>query len=287
MRSAGLPTLLRASFEETVDVFADAAVFAESDGCNSGVTQSIMLGQQAPIGSASFGILVDKAKVEREENKKKKKEKSTITTSSEGSSSASVFVGRRRKKEEEGQVSEPATNLPRWKQAEIRRSRRVRKWNFLRDPRQGIHDAPASIDADPYMPSGDFDQPYMPSGDFDQPYMPTGDFDMPPPGSPPVQIDPPSSPVDDALYMPSSMDYGNFGFDRTSPSSTPLPEARKRKHRPGNPPSFTTTEGLRPSIPSRASSARFRTSIAFSIRSLSRSRSAFCHCLAHTERSWC
>lgn len=50
--------LLRASFEETVDVLSDAAQFNESDsGC--GVTQSVIFGQTASVGSGMCSVRVN------------------------------------------------------------------------------------------------------------------------------------------------------------------------------------------------------------------------------------
>ncbi|EFJ10314.1 hypothetical protein SELMODRAFT_128226 [Selaginella moellendorffii] len=50
--------MMRCSFEETVDILLDAAVFAEADHLR-GVTENIMLGQLAPIGTGDFGLLLN------------------------------------------------------------------------------------------------------------------------------------------------------------------------------------------------------------------------------------
>ncbi|MBN8902677.1 MAG: LLM class flavin-dependent oxidoreductase, partial [Rhodospirillales bacterium] len=50
--------LMRASFEETVDILLEAATFAESDAV-TGVTENIMLGQLAPIGTGCFDLLLN------------------------------------------------------------------------------------------------------------------------------------------------------------------------------------------------------------------------------------
>jgi DNA-directed RNA polymerase II subunit RPB1 len=50
--------LARASFEETVELLMSAATDAELDDCK-GVSENIMLGQLAPIGTGSFGIVLD------------------------------------------------------------------------------------------------------------------------------------------------------------------------------------------------------------------------------------
>ncbi|KAL7083399.1 hypothetical protein ACP275_14G159200 [Erythranthe tilingii] len=50
--------MMRCSFEETVDILLDAAVFAETD-CLRGVTENIMLGQLAPIGTGDCALLLN------------------------------------------------------------------------------------------------------------------------------------------------------------------------------------------------------------------------------------
>jgi DNA-directed RNA polymerase II subunit RPB1 len=55
MAKSSLGPLMRASFEETVDVLLDAAVYAEKD-CAQGVTENIMLGKQAPIGTGTVAL---------------------------------------------------------------------------------------------------------------------------------------------------------------------------------------------------------------------------------------
>ncbi|KAJ3300797.1 DNA-directed RNA polymerase II subunit rpb1 [Kappamyces sp. JEL0829] len=50
--------LARASFEETVELLMTAATDAELDDCK-GVSENIMLGQLAPVGTGSFGIVLD------------------------------------------------------------------------------------------------------------------------------------------------------------------------------------------------------------------------------------
>ncbi len=50
------PPLMRASFEETVTVFRNAAVYGETDAC-SGVSQSIMLGTVAPVGTGRVELV--------------------------------------------------------------------------------------------------------------------------------------------------------------------------------------------------------------------------------------
>merc|ERR1712048_116278 len=57
--------LLRCSFEETVDMLMDAAVFAEEE-ILKGVTENIMLGQLPRVGTGDMELLLDEDKVVRE-----------------------------------------------------------------------------------------------------------------------------------------------------------------------------------------------------------------------------
>jgi DNA-directed RNA polymerase II subunit RPB1 len=49
-------TLMRCSFEETVDVFVDAAQYAQKDYIKS-ISENIILGKLAPFGTGSFNVL--------------------------------------------------------------------------------------------------------------------------------------------------------------------------------------------------------------------------------------
>jgi DNA-directed RNA polymerase II subunit RPB1 len=49
---------MRASFEETVEILMDAAAVGELDDCR-GVSENIMLGQLAPLGTGEFEALLD------------------------------------------------------------------------------------------------------------------------------------------------------------------------------------------------------------------------------------
>ena len=51
-------TLARCSFEETVDILVEAATHAERDPMK-GVSEAIMLGQVARIGTGAFDLLLD------------------------------------------------------------------------------------------------------------------------------------------------------------------------------------------------------------------------------------
>jgi DNA-directed RNA polymerase II subunit RPB1 len=57
--------LLRCSFEETVDVLNDAAMFAEEEVLR-GVTENIMMGQLARVGTGDMDLLLDEQKVVRD-----------------------------------------------------------------------------------------------------------------------------------------------------------------------------------------------------------------------------
>jgi DNA-directed RNA polymerase II subunit RPB1 len=56
--------LMRCSFEETVDILLDAAVYAESDHLR-GVTENIMLGQLAPIGTGGCTLFLNDQMLEK------------------------------------------------------------------------------------------------------------------------------------------------------------------------------------------------------------------------------
>ncbi len=53
--------LMRCSFEETVDVLMEAAAHCEVDYVR-GVSENIMLGQLAPLGTGSFDLILDPEK---------------------------------------------------------------------------------------------------------------------------------------------------------------------------------------------------------------------------------
>ena len=57
--------LLRCSFEETVDMLMDAAVYAEEEVLK-GVTENIMMGQLARVGTGEVDLLLDEQKVMRD-----------------------------------------------------------------------------------------------------------------------------------------------------------------------------------------------------------------------------
>ena len=57
--------LLRCSFEETVDMLMDAATYAEEEVLR-GVTENIMLGQLARVGTGDMELLLDEKRVMRD-----------------------------------------------------------------------------------------------------------------------------------------------------------------------------------------------------------------------------
>ena len=48
--------LVRCSFEETVEVLKDAAIYGEVDHVTTAITSSVIIGQEASIGTGSFGV---------------------------------------------------------------------------------------------------------------------------------------------------------------------------------------------------------------------------------------
>ncbi|KAL7666370.1 DNA-directed RNA polymerase subunit [[Candida] zeylanoides] len=50
--------LMRCSFEETVEILLDAGASAELDDCR-GISENVMLGQMAPLGTGAFDVMVD------------------------------------------------------------------------------------------------------------------------------------------------------------------------------------------------------------------------------------
>lgn len=50
--------LRKCSFEETVEILLEGAMFSERDPLR-GITENVVLGQLAPFGSGSFNLVVD------------------------------------------------------------------------------------------------------------------------------------------------------------------------------------------------------------------------------------
>lgn len=54
--------LMRSSFEETVEILLEAAASGEVDNCH-GVSEHIMMGQMAPVGTGAFEVLLDEERL--------------------------------------------------------------------------------------------------------------------------------------------------------------------------------------------------------------------------------
>ncbi|CCD22371.1 DNA-directed RNA polymerase II subunit RPB1 NDAI_0A02130 [Naumovozyma dairenensis CBS 421] len=55
---ASTGALMRSSFEETVEILFEAGASAELDDCR-GVSENVLLGQMAPIGTGAFDVMID------------------------------------------------------------------------------------------------------------------------------------------------------------------------------------------------------------------------------------
>ena len=64
INKADTGALMRASFEETVEILLEAAAFGELDDCR-GVSENIMLGQLAPVGTGDLEVYLDQAMLDR------------------------------------------------------------------------------------------------------------------------------------------------------------------------------------------------------------------------------
>jgi DNA-directed RNA polymerase beta' subunit len=64
MNRTEVGVLMRCSFEETVKIITDAAMHAEKDTLR-GVTENIMLGKSANIGTGTIDIVLDTEKIEK------------------------------------------------------------------------------------------------------------------------------------------------------------------------------------------------------------------------------
>lgn len=61
-RISDVSVLRKASFEETVEILYDAAIFSEEDPLK-GVSEKIIVGENVELGTGNFQILIDKTKV--------------------------------------------------------------------------------------------------------------------------------------------------------------------------------------------------------------------------------
>src|SRR5260370_36216036 len=50
--------LMRCSYEETVEILAEAAMIGEKDDCH-GIAENVLFGQMAPMGTGSFDVALD------------------------------------------------------------------------------------------------------------------------------------------------------------------------------------------------------------------------------------
>ena len=55
----------KCSFEETVEILLEAAVYSEDDPL-SGITENIVMGQLTPMGTGSFNLTIDAQMIQKE-----------------------------------------------------------------------------------------------------------------------------------------------------------------------------------------------------------------------------
>jgi DNA-directed RNA polymerase II subunit RPB1 len=72
--------LARCSFEETVEVLKDAAIFGEVDRVTNAITSSVIIGQEASIGTGSFGVYLSDDSLPLNATKSSHASKMTKTT---------------------------------------------------------------------------------------------------------------------------------------------------------------------------------------------------------------
>ncbi|MCQ2816410.1 MAG: DNA-directed RNA polymerase subunit A' [archaeon] len=64
LNRAGRGPIRKCSFEETVDILIEAGIFAEKDDL-IGISENILVGQLAPLGTGSFDLLIDLEQIEK------------------------------------------------------------------------------------------------------------------------------------------------------------------------------------------------------------------------------
>ena len=57
--------LRKCSFEETVEILLEAAVYSEDDRL-TGITENIVMGQLAPMGTGCFNLNIDSQMIQKE-----------------------------------------------------------------------------------------------------------------------------------------------------------------------------------------------------------------------------
>jgi hypothetical protein len=62
----------KCSFEETVEILLEAAVYSEDDTL-SGITENIVMGQLTPMGTGSFGLTIDAGMIKAEAQSEKER----------------------------------------------------------------------------------------------------------------------------------------------------------------------------------------------------------------------
>lgn len=62
----------KCSFEETVEILLEAAVYSEDDSL-SGITENIVMGQLTPMGTGSFGLTIDSGMIKSEAQSEKER----------------------------------------------------------------------------------------------------------------------------------------------------------------------------------------------------------------------
>jgi DNA-directed RNA polymerase II subunit RPB1 len=83
-RNADTGTLMKCSFEETVEVLTESAAYSQRDVIK-GVSENIMLGQLAPFGTGMFNIMLDEKNIDKySEIMDKTREKQLITVYGRG-----------------------------------------------------------------------------------------------------------------------------------------------------------------------------------------------------------
>ena len=191
MIKTGQTTIVKASFERTVDTFIDAALFGKKDRC-AGVTESIVTGRLAPVGTGC-NIDLYENEIHIEQTRK--------------NISDEEFIGRRRKRWKEKETHRPIYDFTMCPRERF-------KLFSLRNTMQRATTPPPNIGMSEnfsaqhqYVPLDDEHQPRTPS-----PIIEEGDWEpQTPPCTPTVsedegggEDDPHEGTATSPLYVPSS-----------------------------------------------------------------------------------